>query len=235
MSAENNKAVVRRFFEELCNQRKLDVADDIFTLNHTYHDPSNPQVGQGPNDPSGRVGLCFRRQHQDRKRRCQHQSALEIPRPDGNHESPRSICSRIVGEGRGLHQIGRFCADFGPVVSGILVSASVGIVWWRFLAPVSASRNSVPGGRTRARNPTALAAVIPRFAPRQSGTFARRAANLFRIESEHLKLAAPYSRRVAEPLDADANRSYRAPASRGRSPYVVTASPSRRGFFNAAV
>ena len=50
MSAENNKAVVRRFFEELCNQRKLDVADDIFTLNHTYHDPSSPQVGQGPNE-----------------------------------------------------------------------------------------------------------------------------------------------------------------------------------------
>jgi hypothetical protein len=28
--------------------------------------------------PFGRVGLCCRRQHQDRKRRCQHQTELEI-------------------------------------------------------------------------------------------------------------------------------------------------------------
>jgi hypothetical protein len=28
----------------------LDVADEIFTLDHTYHDPSSPQVGQGPNE-----------------------------------------------------------------------------------------------------------------------------------------------------------------------------------------
>jgi hypothetical protein len=52
--------------------------------------------------PFGRVGLCCRRQHQDRKRRCQHQTELEIPGPGGNHESPQSIYSRIVGEGRGL-------------------------------------------------------------------------------------------------------------------------------------
>jgi hypothetical protein len=39
--------------------------------------------------PFRRVGLCCRRQHQDRNRRCQHQAELEIPGPGGNHESPR--------------------------------------------------------------------------------------------------------------------------------------------------
>jgi hypothetical protein len=48
MSAEDNKAVVRRFFDEVCNERKLGVADELFATNHTYHDPSNPSVGQGP-------------------------------------------------------------------------------------------------------------------------------------------------------------------------------------------
>ena len=42
----------------------------------------------------------------------------------------------------------------------------------------------------------------PRFAPgiRNPG----RALQLFRIESERLKLPAPFGRRIAEPLDADA-------------------------------
>ena len=44
--------------------------------------------------------------------------------------------------------------------------------------------------------------VRPRFAPgiRDRG----RALQLFRIESERLKLPAPFGRRIAEPLDADA-------------------------------
>ncbi len=41
--------------------------------------------------PFGRVGLCCGRQHQDRKRRCQHQTELEIPRPGGDHESPEHL------------------------------------------------------------------------------------------------------------------------------------------------
>jgi steroid delta-isomerase-like uncharacterized protein len=46
--AIDNKAIVSRFFEEVCNGRKLAVADEIFTTNHTYHDPSSPGIGPGP-------------------------------------------------------------------------------------------------------------------------------------------------------------------------------------------
>ena len=47
MSAEANKALVRRFFDDVCNGRKLDVADQLYSASHTYHDPSVP-AGPGP-------------------------------------------------------------------------------------------------------------------------------------------------------------------------------------------
>ena len=39
MSAERNKALVRRFFDEVCNGKNLDVADLLFAADHSYHDP----------------------------------------------------------------------------------------------------------------------------------------------------------------------------------------------------
>jgi steroid delta-isomerase-like uncharacterized protein len=48
MSAEDNKTIAQRFFEELWNGRKLDLADELFTADHTYHDPSIPWAGPGP-------------------------------------------------------------------------------------------------------------------------------------------------------------------------------------------
>jgi steroid delta-isomerase-like uncharacterized protein len=47
MSTAANQAVVRRFFEEVCNGRDLAVADELFAANHTYHDPFIP-TGRGP-------------------------------------------------------------------------------------------------------------------------------------------------------------------------------------------
>jgi steroid delta-isomerase-like uncharacterized protein len=43
MSSEDNKALVRRAFEEL-NQGNLGEADEYFTPNFVYHDVANPQV-----------------------------------------------------------------------------------------------------------------------------------------------------------------------------------------------
>ena len=47
MSAQN-QALVRRFFDEMCNGRKLNVADEIFAANHTYSDPGVPGIPPGP-------------------------------------------------------------------------------------------------------------------------------------------------------------------------------------------
>jgi steroid delta-isomerase-like uncharacterized protein len=46
MSAEN-EAVVRRYFEQMCNERKNDLADELFTEDHILHDPQVP-AGTGP-------------------------------------------------------------------------------------------------------------------------------------------------------------------------------------------
>ena len=43
-----NLAVVRRFFDETCNSRRLAVADELFAADHSYHDPSIPGVADGP-------------------------------------------------------------------------------------------------------------------------------------------------------------------------------------------
>jgi len=48
MSAEENQAISRRFFDEVCNGRKLDVADEIIAAGHAYHDPFIPGVPPGP-------------------------------------------------------------------------------------------------------------------------------------------------------------------------------------------
>ena len=46
MSAEN-EAVVRRFYEQMCNERKNDLAPELFTADHVMHDPQVP-AGVGP-------------------------------------------------------------------------------------------------------------------------------------------------------------------------------------------
>jgi len=48
MAADQSAAVVRRFFDEVCNGRQAAVADEIFAADHRYHDPSSPWVGGGP-------------------------------------------------------------------------------------------------------------------------------------------------------------------------------------------
>jgi steroid delta-isomerase-like uncharacterized protein len=47
MATNQNQAVVRRFFDEMCNQRKLNIADELFSSNHVYNDPQAP-TGPGP-------------------------------------------------------------------------------------------------------------------------------------------------------------------------------------------
>ena len=44
MSAEENTAVVRRFFDEVCNGRRLELAEELLTPGHVYHDPQIPNV-----------------------------------------------------------------------------------------------------------------------------------------------------------------------------------------------
>ncbi len=47
MATDQNKTLVRRFFDEMCNGRKLGIAEELFAANHVYHDPQTP-TGAGP-------------------------------------------------------------------------------------------------------------------------------------------------------------------------------------------
>ncbi len=54
--AADNEAVVRRFFEEFCNQRRSAVADELIAADYVSHGPQAPPA-EGPDGVRARVGL----------------------------------------------------------------------------------------------------------------------------------------------------------------------------------
>lgn len=48
MSAEENKALSRRFFKEFWDQKNLAVADELLAPNHLDHTPGSPPLPPGP-------------------------------------------------------------------------------------------------------------------------------------------------------------------------------------------
>jgi predicted ester cyclase len=48
VSAEENKALARRWFEDLFNAGNLEVADEIIAPEHVNHDPTIPGIPSGP-------------------------------------------------------------------------------------------------------------------------------------------------------------------------------------------
>lgn len=55
MSAEN-ESVVRRFFEELCNARRAEVADEIVAPDYVAHGPQAPPA-EGPDGVKARIAV----------------------------------------------------------------------------------------------------------------------------------------------------------------------------------
>jgi steroid delta-isomerase-like uncharacterized protein len=55
--SEQNKAIVRRLFEELWNKGNLSVADELIAPAYEHHDASTPDVGRGPESEKKRVTL----------------------------------------------------------------------------------------------------------------------------------------------------------------------------------
>jgi steroid delta-isomerase-like uncharacterized protein len=55
-----NIRLVRRFFDEVCNARRLDVAGELFASDHRYRDPGSPWVGTGPVGMRDVIGVYHR-------------------------------------------------------------------------------------------------------------------------------------------------------------------------------
>ena len=53
---QNATDLTRRFFEEVCNGRQLSAADELFSADHVYHDPSSPWVPAGPGGMKALMG-----------------------------------------------------------------------------------------------------------------------------------------------------------------------------------
>ena len=59
MTNADNEAVVLRFYEQMNNERKLELAPELFTADHTMHDPQVP-VGEGPEAMAAAVSAMQR-------------------------------------------------------------------------------------------------------------------------------------------------------------------------------
>lgn len=53
-------ALARRFIDEVCNGRKLDAADALFSADHAYRDPASAWVGTGPAGIKDLIGAYHR-------------------------------------------------------------------------------------------------------------------------------------------------------------------------------
>jgi ketosteroid isomerase-like protein len=58
--ASDNIQLVRRFFDEVCNARRLDVADQLFSSDHDYRDPGSPWAGKGATGMKDVIGVYHR-------------------------------------------------------------------------------------------------------------------------------------------------------------------------------
>lgn len=52
--------LARRFIDEVCNGRKLAVADELFSADHSYRDPGSPWAGKGPAGIKDVIGVYHR-------------------------------------------------------------------------------------------------------------------------------------------------------------------------------
>ncbi len=59
MSAEENKAIIRRFWEEVFNGRNLNLIDELYAKNWIYHGPAGQEV-HGPEGLKQYLALYFK-------------------------------------------------------------------------------------------------------------------------------------------------------------------------------
>jgi steroid delta-isomerase-like uncharacterized protein len=54
--SQDNKAIAKRFIEEMVNQGNLDLADELYTDEFSFHHPFAPEPAKGPDGMKQMVG-----------------------------------------------------------------------------------------------------------------------------------------------------------------------------------
>lgn len=76
MSAESNRAIVRRYIEEVFNRGNLSVAEEVLAPGYVHHDPATAEMGSGIEGLEKMVGF-YRESFPDFEIRVQEQIATE--------------------------------------------------------------------------------------------------------------------------------------------------------------
>ena len=122
MSAEDNKAVVGRFWREVFGGGELEVADEIFAAGHGLDHPALPEGGRGPRVVKAVVGV-FRKLSPE----------LRVSVEDEIAEGDK-VVTRWSVSGRAVDQEGP--DDPGVVVSGVAIfrvsDGEIQETWLRF-------------------------------------------------------------------------------------------------------
>jgi steroid delta-isomerase-like uncharacterized protein len=90
LMSEENKALVRRSFEEVFNQGNLDAVEETFASDHVLHDPTSPEEIQGTEGMRGYVSM-YRSAFPDLQQTIEDQFA-----------EGEKVATRLIG--RGTHQ-----------------------------------------------------------------------------------------------------------------------------------
>jgi steroid delta-isomerase-like uncharacterized protein len=90
VSAEANKALVRRSFEEVFNQGNLEAVEEMFAPDYVLHDPTSPEEIRGTEGMRGYVSM-YRTAFPDLQQSVEDQIA-----------EGEKVATRLTG--RGTHQ-----------------------------------------------------------------------------------------------------------------------------------
>jgi steroid delta-isomerase-like uncharacterized protein len=109
--SEAHKALAARFFDEVCNGRRLDVADELFSPTHVHHDPAHPETANGPEGMKQLIGIY----HTSVKDAHWHVGSMSVT-DDG------SVVTRWTGTGVHGAELGGIAPTGNPVkVAGIWI------------------------------------------------------------------------------------------------------------------
>lgn len=150
--SEQNKAVVRRSIEEVWNKGNLQLADELFSATYVHHDPSTPDLGQGPEGEKKRASL-YRNAFPDFRLKIEDLIAdgeLVVARWSG-HGTHKGEFGSIAPTGKQFNITGVSIARFqhGKMVEGWINWDSLGLMQQLGLVPVTAPVKAATAGSTR--------------------------------------------------------------------------------------